>query len=234
MKIKFHHIIIALLITASGCKKDNYKAPSVTLKGHLTYKGENINVEANQVPFDVYQPGFGKTGSIRGYFDQDGAYSLLLFNGSYKFTMPANQGPFLWKELGGSKRDTLNINLSGPQTLDIEVTPFYMLRNPQFTTAGGKVNATFNIEKVVNDANAKDIEAVTLYIGKTAFVSENGDQNKAKTELAGSAITSMNNIAMSVNIPTLVPTQNYVFARLGIKIAGVEDRIYSPIVKVSF
>jgi hypothetical protein len=46
MKIKFHHIIIALLLTATGCKKDNYDAPSVTLKGHLTYKGENINVEA--------------------------------------------------------------------------------------------------------------------------------------------------------------------------------------------
>jgi hypothetical protein len=28
------------------------------------------------------------------------------------------------------------------------------------------------------------------------------------------------------------PTQNYVFARIGVKIAGVEDLIFSPVQKV--
>jgi hypothetical protein len=234
MKIKFHHIIIALVFATTGCKKDNYAEPSITLKGHLTYKGQNINVEAAQVPFDVYQPGFGKSGSIRGFFDQEGAYSLLLFNGNYKFTMPANQGPFLWKELGGGKRDTLAINLSGSQTLDIEVTPFYMLREAKFTAAGGKVTAVLNAEKIVTDANAKDIESVTLYLGKTQFVSENVDNRIARTDLAGAAITSLNNISLTVNVPSITPTQNYVYARVGLKIAGVEDRIYTPVTKVSF
>jgi hypothetical protein len=39
---------------------------------------------------------------------------------------------------------------------------------------------------------------------------------------------------MSIAIPEITPTQNYVFARLGIKIAGVEDRIYSPVTKITF
>jgi hypothetical protein len=39
---------------------------------------------------------------------------------------------------------------------------------------------------------------------------------------------------MQVTIPTIVPTQNYVFARVGIKIAGVEDRIFSPVQKLTF
>ena len=234
MKIKFHHIIIALLLATTGCKKDNYDAPSVTLKGHLTYKGDNINVEANQVPFDVYQPGFGKSGSIRGFFDQEGAYSLLLFNGNYKFTMPANQGPFLWKELGSGKRDTLAITVSGNQDLNIEVTPYYMLRDAKFTAAANKVTAVFNIEKVITDVNAKNIDRVTLYLGKTQFVSENGDNRIARTDLAGSAIGSLSNISLTVNIPGITPTQNYVFARVGLKIAGVEDMIYTPVTKVSF
>jgi hypothetical protein len=73
---------------------------------------------------------------------------------------------------------------------------------------------------------------VSLYINKTQFVS-GGDQI-AGTDLAGSAITSLNNISMSVNVPGISPTQNYVFARVGIKIAGVEDMIFSPVVKVTY
>jgi hypothetical protein len=232
MKIKFHHIIIALLLATTGCKKDNYNAPASTFKGRLTYKGDAVNVEYNQVPFDLYQPGFGKTAPIVGTFQQDGSYSTLLFNGNYKFTIPPNQGPFMWKELGPGKRDTLAVTVSGSQTMDIEVMPYYMVRNAQITVGSNKVNAVFNIEKIVTDANAKDIDRVNLYINKTQFVS-GGDQIAA-TELAGSAITSLNNISMSVNIPGISPTQNYVFARVGIKISGVEDMIFSPLVKVTF
>jgi len=232
MKIKFHYILLLALFAAAGCKKDNYDAPSVTLKGRLVYNGEAINVEYDKVPFELYQPGFGKTGPIRGTFDQDGAYSTLLFNGNYKLTIPANQGPFIWKEVGPGKRDTLAINVSGNQTLDIDVTPYYLVRNAAIAAASGKVNATFSIEKVVNDANAKNIERVSLFINKTQFVS--GTDQIAVTELAGGNIPSLSNIIMSVNIPTITPTQNYVFARVGIKIEGVEDLIFSPLVKVTF
>jgi hypothetical protein len=234
MNIKFHYIIIVFLLAATGCKKDNYDAPSITLNGHLTYKGEHVNVEYNQVPFQLFQPGFGKTGAINGTFDQDGAFSTLLFNGNYKFTMAANQGPFLWKEISAGKRDTLAINLSGNQTVDIEVTPFYMIRQAAFNVAGGKVNATFNIEKVITDNNARDIESVSLYINKTQFVSGNNDNKIAQTDLAGSAITNLNNIALNVTIPSITPTQNYVFARIGLKISGVEDMIFSPVTKITF
>jgi hypothetical protein len=232
MKIKFHHIIIALLLATTGCKKDNYDAPSSTFSGRLTYKGDAINVEYNQVPFELYQPGFGKTGAIVGTFGQDGAYSTLLFNGKYKFTIPPNQGPFMWKELSAGKRDSLAITISGSQKMDIEVTPYYMVRNANITAGSNKVTAVFNIEKVITDANAKGIDRVNLYINKTQFVS-GGDQI-AKAELAGSAITSLSNITMNVDIPPISPTQNYVFARVGIKISGVEDMIFSPLVKVSF
>ena len=232
MKIKFHHILLTLLIATTGCKKDNYDAPSLKLTGKLVYKGEAIGVEYNQVPYELYQPGFGKVGPISQTFDQDGAYSSLLLKGNYKFTIPPNQGPFLWKEVAPGKRDSLAVALTGDQTMDVEVTPFYMIRNANLTAASSKVNATFNIEKIITDANAKDIERVSLYINKTQFVS--GGDNIAVTDLAGSAITSLSNITMSVNIPGISPTQNYVFARVGIKIAGVEDMIFSPLVKLTY
>jgi hypothetical protein len=232
MKIKIQYIILLALLATAGCKKDNYDAPSNTLKGRLLYNGEPINVEYNKVPFEMYQPGFGKTGAIRGTFDQDGSYSTLLFNGNYKFTIPPNQGPFMWKELTPGKRDTIAVTLSANQTLDVDVTPYYLVRNAAITAAGGKANATFSIEKVITDVNAKNIEKVSLFINKTQFVS--GADQIAVTDLAGSAIPSLSNIVMSVDIPTISPTQNYVFARVGIKIDGVEDLIFSPLVKVTF
>lgn len=241
MKIKFHYIILLVLLAATACKKDNYDRPSSTLKGRLLYNGEAINLEYDRVPLELYQPGFGKTGAIRGTFGQDGAYSTLLFNGNYKLTIPPNQGPFMWKELGPSKRDTLAVTISGNQTLDIDVTPYYMIRNSTFTANGGKLQATFSIEKVITDANAKNIENVTLYINKTQFVSGTDNINISSDPnvvepaiLNGNSITNLNNITITDDIPSISPTQNYVFVRVGLKIADVEDRIFSPLIKVTF
>ena len=232
MKLKINLIIVLFVAIISSCKKDNYDAPSAKLSGNLVYKGDPIGVEYNQVPFQLYQPGFGKIAPIVGTFDQDGSYSALLFNGNYKFTIPPGQGPFRWKENAQNQRDTVGIALNGSMVLNVEVTPYYMVRSPQITAAGGKVNATFNIEKVITDSNAKGIDRVTLYINKTQFVS--GADNIGATDLNGSAITSLTNLSIAVNIPTISPIQNYVFARIGIKISGVEDMIFSPVTKVAY
>lgn len=232
MKFKGYMLFIVISIGMLSCKKDNYDAPSSTLSGKFVYKGEAIQVEYGQVPFQIYQYGFGKVGSIDGKIAQDGTYSALLFDGDYKFIVPNGQGPFLWKQTSVGAPDTVNISLKGSQTLDMEVIPFYMVRNAQFTAGSGKVSATCKVEKIVTDANAKDIENVVLYINKTQFVS--GADNINSTSMAGSSISDPNSISLDVSIPAIVPTQNYVFARIGVKIAGVEDMIFSPVTKVSF
>lgn len=235
MKIKFQYIVFAAVCAfGASCKKDNFSAPSSTLSGHLVYQGEPIGVETNQVPYELYQFGFGKVGPIGQTFGQDGSYSSLLFDGDYKFIIPTGQGPFMWKQTASGAPDSLSITVRGSQTLDIDVTPFYMIRNPQITGGGNKVTATFKAEKIITDANAKDIERVSLYINKTQFVSGNGDQRIAATDLNGSDITDVNNITLSVDVPTIVPTQDYVFARIGLKIAGVEDMIFSPVQKINY
>lgn len=233
MKIRFYYIFFLTLIVATfSCKKDNYSPPSLTLSGRLVYQGDSIGVERNQVPYELYQYGFGKVGAIASSFTQNGTYASLLFDGNYKFIIPNGQGPFRWKQTAAGTPDSIAITMSGSQTLDIEVTPYYMIRNPQITGSGTNVNATFKVEKIITDANAKDIERVGLYINKTQFVS--GGDNIAVTNLAGSAITDVNNISLAVKIPTIVPTQNYVFARIGVKISGVEDMLFSPVQKIQF
>ena len=231
MKIKLHYIIFLICFAAIfSCKKDNYDAPSSTLSGKLVYNGEGFGLEKDQVPFQLYQYGFGKVGPIGSSFTQEGTYSAVLFDGEYKLIVPNGQGPFLWKQTTAGQPDTVIVNLKGSQVLDLEVTPYYLIKGSQISAAGGNVNATFKTEKIINDANAKDIENVTLYINKTQFVSPGN--NIANAGIGGSAITDPNNIALTVAIPSITPTQNYVFARVGLKIAGVEDRIFSPLVKV--
>jgi hypothetical protein len=232
MKIKsFHILIIAAALISASCKKDNYKEPAAELSGALQYKGENIGVERNQVPFQIYQYGFGKVGAIGGSFAQDGSYGSLLFNGSYKFLIPSGQGPFVWKELAPGVPDSISVTMSGPQTLNIEVTPYYMLRNATVTGGSGKVSATFKVEKIITDANAKDIERVSLYVNSGEFV---GQDNIAVTNLAGTAITDPNNISLQVSVPSITPAQNFVYARVGLKIVNVEDMIFTPAQKIVY
>jgi Protein of unknown function (DUF3823) N-terminal domain/Domain of unknown function (DUF3823_C) len=235
MKISIQHIALLLFCAvAISCKKDNYAEPSSKLTGRIVYNGEAIGVENYQVPFELYQFGFGKVGPIGSSFAQDGTYSALLFDGQYKLIVPNGQGPFLWKQTPGGAPDSVTIDLRGNQTLDLDVMPYYMIRNAQVTGGSGQVSATFKLEKIITDANAKDIENVTLYINKTQFVSGADNDNIASAGVDGAAIVDPNNISLSVAVPGMTPTQNYVFARIGLKIAGVEDRIFSPLQKVTY
>ena len=233
MKIRFHHILIIMVIASViSCKKDNYEAPTSLLSGRFVYKGEAINVEHDRVPFEMYQYGFGKVGPINGALTQDGKFSHLLFDGDYKLVVRPGQGPFLWPVSGG-KADSISITMQGSQNLDIEVNPYYMIRTPQISKGGAGVTASFKAEKIITDAaNGKNIERVFLYINKTQFVS--GADNIARVEIAGSAITDPNNITMSVAVPNISPKQDYVYARIGLKVADIEDLIFSPLARIVY
>lgn len=225
-------LILGVIISFAACKKDNYAPPGSFLTGKLTYKGDSIQVERNQVPYQLYQFGFGKVGPISGSFAQDGSYSQVLFNGDYKLIIPNGQGPFVWKQNAAGDPDSLSVTINGSQTLNLEVTPYYMIRNAQISGSGSNVTATFQVEKIITDpATAKDIERVSLYINRTQFVS--GGENIAFTNMAGSDIVDPNNITLSVAVPSAAATQNYVYARVGIKIANVEDMIFSPLQKIA-
>ena len=231
MKTISYFFLVVLLVAINACsKKDNYSPPDKKLVGTLLYNSDSIYLEYDRVTFQLYQYGFGKVGPIQGTFDQSGNMDALLFNGDYKFIVPNGQGPFLWPKTSGGAPDSLDIKINGKQNLNIEVTPYYMIRNAAISASGGNITATCKAEKIITDVNAKDIESVVLYINKTEFVS--GANNIATAAIAGADITDVNNISLSVAIPSL--TQKYVFARIGLKIAGIEDMIFSPLVQVSF
>ncbi|SDK22382.1 Protein of unknown function [Catalinimonas alkaloidigena] len=216
---------VALSFLLGSCAYDNYEAPDAALTGRIVYQGDPIAVEFNQVQFDLYEPGWQKNTPITVTVDQDGSFSALLFNAPYKLVFRPGQGPFM------TLADTTQVSVSGNTTFDLEVMPYYMVRNAQFSAPSSTtVSASCSLEKIVTDANAKDVERVTLYVSKTYFVG--GGNHIAAVDLGGGDITDPGNISLSAEVPGMVPVQNYVFARIGLKLVNVEDMIFSPIQKV--
>lgn len=230
-------LLIICMAVLFSCKKDNYDKPSVTFQGRITYQGEPVNVSSKDVTFELWEPGWGKNGAISVAVNEDGSYSTLLFNGNYKLVIPASQGPFRSKINNETNSDTVLLQLNGSRTMDIEVIPYYMVRNAQLTLSGTDVvNAAFKLEKIITDANAKNIENVFLYLNQTTFV--DGTNYIARTALAGGDITDPDNISLQVTVPASISAngttgdQNYVYARIGVKISGVEDLLFSPVQKI--
>jgi len=235
MKTRYFLMVAVLLIALiTSCKKDNYDAPELDFTGRLVYKGEAINVQYNTVYFELWQPGFGNYAPIRVNVTQDGVYSAKLFKGDYKLVFTANRGPFLWPKNSKGAQDTVAVSIQDSKTMDIEINPYYMVRGSTFSASAGKVNASCRLEKIINDANAKTIERVTLYLNKTQFVDGNSTNNLVSQSLEGAALADLNNLSLSATIPNIVPTQNYIFARIGVKIAGVEDMIFTPVSKLTY
>jgi hypothetical protein len=232
MKITFQMtMLLAALALFASCEKDNYTAPKSILSGRIVYNGEPVGVEYNQVRLQLWQPGFGKLAAIDAQIDQAGSYSALLFDGNYKMVFPQGRGPFMTVQKDAVAKDTLFISINGNQQLDVEVMPYYMIRSPKFNAGENKVSVTLGLEKIITDVNAKDIESISLYINKTEFVSR--ATNVGAVDIAGTEINDLNSINLSANIPVLSPLQNYIFARVGVKIKGVEDMVFSPVEKVT-
>jgi hypothetical protein len=210
-----------------SCAYDNYPEPESQLQGRLVYQGEPINVEYNNVTFELWEPGWQKRIPITVTVGQDGSYSAQLFNATYKLVIPSAQGPF--RTVRKDNSDTTTVNLTGNQTLDIDVQPYYMVRTPAFSVSNGKVSATCKLEQIITGTDARTIERVSLFVSKTQFVDSR--TSLSSVDVSGTSIKDLNSVVLSTNFPAIAG-QGYAYARIGVKISGVEDLIFSPVQKV--
>lgn len=231
----FYTFYLALGLTITSCAYDNYDAPNTYFQGRIVYNGEPINVAYNNVNFELWEPGWEKKIAINVPVEQDGSYSTILFKSTYKLIFQSGQGPFRMNRNDETGSDTVMINLNGNQTLDIEVLPYYIIRNPQFSLSGTspqKVTASCGLEQIIMGVDERNVERVSLYISKTQFVDSR--TSVGTHDVSREDIQDLSNINFSVDIPTLNPSQNYVFARIGLKIDGIEDMIFSTVQKIEF
>ena len=92
-------------------------------------------------------------------------YSANLFDGEYQMITKSGNGP--WTSEG---RDTINVTVAGNTVQDVEVTPYYLVRDAQMTLEGNKVNASFKVEKVAGGG----IDRVFFMLSTTDAYDETG------------------------------------------------------------
>ncbi|WP_163358041.1 DUF3823 domain-containing protein [Dysgonomonas sp. 25] len=205
---------IALFLTS--CDKDNYNPPKITLTGKVTYNGEPIGVRGTdrQVQMQLWQDGYDLYEPIEVYIDQEGSFTAKVFKGEYKLVSRDNHGPWV------NNRDTVFVNVKGNMEVDYPVTPYYILSNVNITSSGNIVTATFDIDQITA---GKNIESIHLYVNRTQFV----DQDNKKIDVTDPSLTTGSHTLTADMSSFTKPNEQIMYARIGVKIAGVNHTLYS-------
>jgi hypothetical protein len=217
---QFIYIKTIIFITLFySCGLDNYDTPESTLYGQVSYQGESIGVRgtAEKVQMQLYQDGYALKTPIPVYVTQDGSFQAVLFDGVYKLIHRDNNGPWV------NSRDTMVITIKGNTTCEYPVTPYYLIRNESFSVNGTILRVTFDVEQITA---GKNINTAFLVVNKTAFVDD--ISSVARVNLSNPK--ELNNITIEMDLSDR--TENILFARIGIQMAGVNDMLFSGIKQI--
>jgi hypothetical protein len=202
-----------LLIMAAGCKKDNYEKPASTLTGRVVYEKSPVGVRSNAVQLELWQHGYANFSRIPVYVSQEGDFSAKLFDGEYKLVLRQGNGPWL------DNADSLDVSVHGSTNIDVHVNPYFILTGTSFVRNGDQLTVTTTITQVHDNL---PLEAVRLYIGKTNIVDQ---VNKVAD------VTAAVDISQPVSLTITLPEKTTYYARIGVKIAGVAEQVYSTVQK---
>lgn len=213
---------IATLILAGlmfSCGLDNYDEPGALLTGKITYNGEAIGVRHASVIFDLYQDDYELNNTIEVFINQDGTFSSMLFNGPYRMVARDNNGPWL------NDSQPVEFTVKGNTEIEFNVIPYYTLSDIDITKTGNNVTGSCIINKA---DGSKELEEMTLYVGKTRFVDDR-DYNKVAS-INQTPVVGVN--SLTVDISAVEAANPVLYARFGVKINGVDQRIFSEIVQI--
>ncbi|HYQ59149.1 MAG TPA: DUF3823 domain-containing protein [Draconibacterium sp.] len=219
------YLIVGLLsLLLSSCAFDNFDEPKSVIEGRVVYDGQALGLRHNALRLQLYQPGYELYEAFDMRLSHEGTFNGLIFDGTYKLISPAGTTqPWVLRT------DTITFELNGSESIDYEVTPYFMVANESFTKSGNNIDATCAINQIVGTST---LENATLYISRTLICDQ--VYNDSKQELSAAAIGSMSSVNFSAEIPPRLLDQGYCFVRIGVKAAQASERVYSQVQKVSF
>lgn len=221
MKRHLTTLLAGLGLLAAGCSKDNIKPPTSQLSGRITYQNQPLNVRGGgSVQLELWQRGEFFRNKIPVYVAQDGSYSATLFDGDYKLTRLRDNGP--WQ----NQSDSITVQVSGNTVVDVPVQPYFTIGTTTITKSGTNVTASVQVNKI----GTRNLDGVVLYLGYTQFV-DVSNQAAATTKAAADITDLTKPISLTAGIPS--SAKGSIYARVGVRIQGVNELIYSPVQQIT-
>ena len=243
MKQIIKHISLFLLSMPLfvSCGLDNYEAPQSTLYGQVFYRdnsGTNhelhVKGTAGSVQATIYQYGYELSNGINVYLDQDAKFEALLFDGEYHMILNPGSGPWETVQLSEAKKDTVDFTLNGSQTIEIYVTPYFMIENSNISLSGETLNASCDITQIIESAN---VSAVEVFLSSTSFVDE--DSNFARysfddlTPGVGKSYSGTLDEDALNSIESARKKTGKIYARIGVRADGASQYIDSEVFELN-
>lgn len=211
---------LLVIICFSGCAVDNYDPPSTTFNGRLVFEGQPIQIRQGISVLQLYQPGYENQNPIAVNVKQDGSFSSTLFDGTYKLVRVAGNGP--WE----NNPDSITIDVHGPTTIDVPVTPFFSISDVSFEVNDGVLIAQCKIKKNVD---SRQLEKISLFVNKTNLVDHTIQLTAAPTSTKNAAQVNEGETIILQQDLAGYNTEPYLFARIGIKAEGSPEYSYSTV-----
>ena len=217
-------IIFVSGLLLSSCKIDNYDAPTSVITGHVVYQGTTLGFRSSGISLQLWQSGFGLYTSVSVAINQNGSFTALMFDGSYKLiNVKATTQPWI------ARTDTVFFDLKGTANVDYEVTPYYLITNDTYVKNGNNMTANCKISKIATTATLTN---ATLYVSRTAMCDQN--YKEASVQLLPAAMPDLTNVNFTVAIPARLLAQGYCYVRIGVLAAQATERIYTQVQKITF
>lgn len=216
--------ITVLLLLQTACKKDNFKEPGSILSGKVLYQGQPVNVRSNGVQLELWQHGYALFSKIAVFVGEDGSFSARLTDGDYKLVRLPGNGP--WTD----NADSIEVHVHGSVTVDVPVNPYFLVANASVQKAAATtVSATFDVQGV---DNSKSLDYAALFIGQTTIV-DNVNNSAVVLKSAADLGGNLKGVQLSAAIPASLAGRDYIYARIGIKTAGVAELVFGEPVKIA-
>ena len=216
MKKYIMYSLASISLMLAGCEKDNFDAPNAMLEGQVTYQGEPVFVRSNSAEFQIWQDGYALDELIPVFIAQDGTYSVSLFAGEYKLV---RRGGDPWLP---QLNDTIVVQVDGTTQIDVPVTPYINVNNESFQVNGQTLNASFQIEQIVEDTNVQEI---SIMLSRNILLDRNINDFNQVIELEDFEFGASNSV--DVEIPESLRDEGYLYVRIGARSSMANELIYT-------
>lgn len=219
-------ILILGLFLVTGCELDNFDEPKSEFKGRFVYEGEALQLRGTAYDNDcmmyAYQEGpeYENRGAINLFVNSDGEFNSLMYDGFYKIVLRQDRGPWI------PRQDTIEVNIKGNQILDVEVTPYFLIKDTKIDFQNKVVKVKCKINQVVETAS---IDRAVIYISKTKLV-----DNVAK--IAEKSFTNLtpgeHEFTFDLSDNGVTDAAKFLYARVGVKARQGNDYIFSEVTQL--